>query len=329
MSGDYTGGERRRHPAANARALQLGLSWRRYSLHREQPPAPSPSPSPAPYPALFILGRRSLPSAFFSPPTAMPLHRRRWRLHGKIIKVARHCEQPMRTTRKPFSSSRHTHRTPPPRAGIARALSKLGLGSRSVAAEWVRAGRVSLNGKIVLDPETPVVIERDLLRLDGLPVQAREKRYLMLNKPRGLVTTRADEQGRATVYRCLGERDGEWLAPVGRLDKASEGLLLFTNDSVRARRLLDPAADGMALRAEDEQVLRRADKTCWLAITLCEGKNRHIRRLCEAFGLAVLRLVRIAIGPLALGTLAKGGSRERSAAELAARADLINAKPRK
>ena len=264
----------------------------------------------------------------------------------------------MRTTRKPFSSSRHTHRTPPPRAGIARALSKLGLGSRSVAAEWVRAGRVSLNGKIVLDPETPVVIERDLLRLDGLPVQAREKRYLMLNKPRGLVTTRADEQGRATVYRCLGERDGEWLAPVGRLDKASEGLLLFTNDSVWASRLLDPAthlpklyhvqidqqvdtalltrlrdgitaADGVALRAEDVQVLRQADKTCWLAITLCEGKNRHIRRLCEAFGLAVLRLVRIAIGPLALGTLAKGESRGLSAAELAALAGLIDAKPRK
>ena len=264
----------------------------------------------------------------------------------------------MPTPRKPLSPSRRPHRTPPPRVGIARVLSKLGLGSRSVAAEWVRAGRVSLNGKVVLDPETPVVIERDLLRLDGRPVQAREKRYLMLNKPRGLVTTRADEQGRATVYRCLGERDGDWLAPVGRLDKASEGLLLFTNDSVWASRLLDPAthlpklyhvqidqpvdtallarlrdgitaANGMALRAEDVQVLRRADKTCWLAITLCEGKNRHIRRLCEAFGLAVLRLVRIAIGPLALGTLAKGESRELSAAELAALAGFINAKPRK
>src|SRR3569833_2571663 len=150
----------------------------------------------------------------------------------------------MPTPRKPLSPSRRPHRTPPPRVGIARVLSKLGLGSRSVAAEWVRAGRVSLNGKVVLDPETPVVIERDLLRLDGRPVQAREKRYLMLNKPRGLVTTRADEQGRATVYRCLGERDGDWLAPVGRLDKASGGLQRGAGGGGGAGRGGGPAAQG-------------------------------------------------------------------------------------
>lgn len=231
------------------------------------------------------------------------------------------------------------------RVGVARALSKWGVASRTVAAAWVRGGRVSLNGRPVRDPEQPVVIGRDELRIDGVAVQPREKCYLMLNKPRGLVTTRHDEQGRDTVYSCLPAGLSTWLAPVGRLDKASEGLLLFTNDNLWANRLLDPAshlpkvyhvqidrladetllarlrgevqtADGETLRASEVRLLRQAEKTSWLEITLHEGRNRHIRRLCEALGLDVRRLVRVAIGPLTLGTLAKGETRALTPAEL-------------
>src|SRR3569832_2763380 len=128
------------------------------------------------------------------------------------------------------------------RVGVARALSKLGVASRTVAAAWVRAGRVSLNGRPVCDPEQPMVIGRDALRIDGVAVQAREKCNLMLNKPRGLVTTRRDQQGRDTVYSCLPAGLPTWLAPVGRLAKASEGLLLFTSDNLWANRLLAPAS---------------------------------------------------------------------------------------
>src|SRR3569623_2114625 len=106
------------------------------------------------------------------------------------------------------------------RVGVARALSKLGVASRTVAAAWVRAGRVSLNGRPVCDPEQPMVIGRDELRIDGVAVQASEKCYLMLNKPRGLVTTRHDAQGRGTVNSCLPAGQTTWLAPVGRLGEA-------------------------------------------------------------------------------------------------------------
>lgn len=231
---------------------------------------------------------------------------------------------------------------PSRRVGVARALSKLGLASRTLAAEWVRAGRVTLNGRPVHDPEAAVVLGRDRLCIDGHVVRAEPRRYLMLNKPRGLVTTRRDEHGRDTVYRCLPARD-HGLAPVGRLDKASEGLLLFTNDSEWASRLLDPAshvpkcyhvqidcvpdaalltrlrggvdAEDGPLRADAVALLRHGEKTGWLAITLAEGKNRQIRRLCAAVGVEVLRLVRVAIGPLELGHLAKGACRELTDAE--------------
>ena len=159
----------------------------------------------------------------------------------------------------------------------------------------------------------------------------------MLNKPRGLVTTASDEKGRATVYSNLS-KDLPWLAPVGRLDKASEGLLLLTNDSEWAARVLAPeshlpktyhvqvsgladaelvarlmkgvrASRGDFLRANDARILRQGNRNTWLAIVLDEGKNRHIRRMLEEVGVEVLRLVRVAIGPLVLGELAKGAYR--------------------
>ena len=235
--------------------------------------------------------------------------------------------------------------TAPRRIGVARVLSKLGIASRSVAAQWVAAGRVAINGRIVHDPETPVVAERDRVTVDGRPMRVVEKRYVMLNKPRGLVTTARDEQGRATVYSCFTDEQDRTLAPVGRLDKASEGLLLFSNDSEWANSLLDPAAhlsklyhvqvdalvdadqlarmhngirleDGSVMAVAAARLLRRGEKNSWLEITLQEGKNRQIRRIVESLGLKVLRLVRVALGPLRLGSLAKGESRELSETEL-------------
>ncbi len=245
------------------------------------------------------------------------------------------------------------------RAGVARVLSKLGIASRTVAAQWVAAGRVTVNGRRVLDPEAAVVMGRDRVSVDGKPVRAVEKRYVMLNKPRGLVTTARDEWGRATVYDCFKADEGRRLAAVGRLDKASEGLLLFSNDTAWANRLLDPAShlpkvyhvqvdavvsveqldrmsdgitmeDGSRLGVSRVRVVRRGAKTCWLEITLDEGRNRQIRRVMEALGLQVKRLVRIAIGPLRLGSLIKGECRTLTAAEMEAlEAALVGNKDRR
>jgi 23S rRNA pseudouridine2605 synthase len=233
------------------------------------------------------------------------------------------------------------------RIGLARALSKVGFCSRSQAAELIRAGRVSLNGKVRRDPETPVSGKCDQIAVDGKVVEAQGKIYLMMNKPRGVVTTAADEKGRETVYTLLNADGGKspaWLAPVGRLDKASEGLLLLTNDSEWAARITAPethldktyhvqvgtvvdeeylhplvrgvrAKDGEVLRARRARRLRAGEKNCWLELILDEGKNRQIRRMMEAMGVEVLRLVRVAIGPLQLGDLAKGKHRALTADE--------------
>ncbi|MGD0568783.1 MAG: pseudouridine synthase [Candidatus Sulfotelmatobacter sp.] len=235
------------------------------------------------------------------------------------------------------------------KTGLARALSKLGYCSRSRAAELIRSGRVSLNGKIRRDPETAISGLHDQIAVDGKLVEAQEKIYLMLNKPRGVVTTSADEKGRETVYDLLGAdrlsgeknllvADQPWVAPIGRLDKASEGLLLLTNDSEWGARIAAPethldktyhvqmdlvaddeflralvrgvkAEDGEVLRAKQARRLRAGEKNCWLEIVLDEGKNRQIRRMMEGMGAEVLRLVRVAIGRLKLGDLAKGEHR--------------------
>jgi 23S rRNA pseudouridine2605 synthase len=231
-----------------------------------------------------------------------------------------------------------------PRHGLARVLSKLGLASRTHAAQWVRAGRVRVNGRVVRDPEFPVQQGRDVVVLDDQPTAASTRRVIMLNKPRGLVTTTADEQGRDTVYRCLDGAGLPWLAPVGRLDKASEGLLLFTNDPAWAAHITAPRSaidktyhvqidtlpdqglmrrmadgidiDGVRLSAKSARCLRHGRKNAWLEIVLDEGRNRQIRRLLAAVDVAVLRLLRVAVGPLALGDLAKGQWRELSADEI-------------
>ena len=229
---------------------------------------------------------------------------------------------------------------------MARVLSKLGACSRSEAERRVCAGRVKVNGRIVRNPEHPVRADVDVLLLDDAPVQRAERVVIALNKPRGLLTTVQDEQGRDTIYRCLDGSGLPWLAPVGRLDKASEGLLLLTNDPVWAARLLDPQSgphklyhvqvdghlDDVAISALQEGVvdggerlaavraslLRRGERNDWLQVELDEGRNRQIRRMLEIIGHPVKRLVRVAIGTLQLGELPKGGWRRLSAEEVSA-----------
>lgn len=230
----------------------------------------------------------------------------------------------------------------PRRIGLARALSKLGFCSRSRAFELIRSGRVALNGTLSRNPEAPVRLEADRITVDGQVTTPRDKVYFMLNKPRGVVTTASDEKDRATVYACL-PRNIPWVSPVGRLDKASEGLLLLTNDSEWAARVLAPEthlektyhvqldrlvdeallasmkrgilADDALLRAGKVRILRRGEKNCWLEVVLDEGKNRHIRRMLAETGIEVLRLVRVSIGPVALAQLAKGAVRQLTADE--------------
>jgi len=182
------------------------------------------------------------------------------------------------------------------------------------------------------------------ITINDAPARAPARVYIALNKPRGLVTTRADEKGRATVYACLADADLPWVSPVGRLDQASEGLLLFSNDSAWNAAVTDPAThvnkiyhvqigllptpeflarlhqgavvDGELLQVRAAHELRRGGRNAWLEITLDEGKNRHLRRLLKACGCEVLRLIRIGIGPLRLGDLPKGAWRHLAPEEV-------------
>lgn len=225
-------------------------------------------------------------------------------------------------------------------------LSKAGYCSRTEAAALVHAGRVTVNGRVVTDAEHPVDAARDRVRVDGGPLDAAPRVHLMLNKPRGLVTTARDERGRGTVYDCFEGAGLPWIAPVGRLDQASEGLLLFSNDPEWAARITDPATgpqktyhvqidripdealllalergvrhEGDMLAAAQARLLRAGEKNAWLDIVLDEGRNRQIRRLLSAFDLQVLRLIRVSIGGLTLGTLGKGAWRALTPDEIAA-----------
>ncbi|MEQ1354169.1 MAG: pseudouridine synthase [Candidatus Acidiferrum sp.] len=231
--------------------------------------------------------------------------------------------------------------------GLARAISKLGYCSRSRAAELIRGGHVRVNGVVRKNAEAPIHIGKDRVEIDGRRIGESEKIYLMLNKPRGVVTTASDERGRETIYNCLNAalgKDLAWVAPVGRLDKASEGLLLITNDSGWAARITAPemhvdktyhvqvsgqltaaqtkklvdgfkVKDGEFLRVKSARVLRKGDRNCWAETILDQGRNRHIRRMFESLGVEVLRLIRVAIGELRLGELAKGAVRVLSEEE--------------
>jgi 23S rRNA pseudouridine2605 synthase len=232
-----------------------------------------------------------------------------------------------------------------PRHGVARVISKEGRGSRSQATRWVLEGRVSVNGVVVRDPDFSTRQGIDRIDIDGEQVHTAARRVLMLNKPRGLVTTTSDEKGRETVYRCFDGAHLPWLAPVGRLDKASEGLLLFSNDPAWAAQVTDPErgptktyhvqvndlvsdmqlqqmiegvqVEDEHLSVQDARLLRVGHKNAWLELVLAEGRNRQIRRLLSACELEVLRLIRVSVGQLVLGDLQKGAWRWLSDSEVA------------
>lgn len=254
----------------------------------------------------------------------------------------------------PFYTVRMEPRHPPfripaagaKRVGAARALSKLGFCSRSLAEEFIRSGRVTLNGATLRNPHALVRLGHDNLQIDSIRVQPAALVYIALHKPRGVVTTRSDEKGRPTVYdslKSLPEARSAWLGPVGRLDQASEGLLLLTNDSEWGARITAPdthldkvyhvqiaaqateallstlcagvTSRGEKLAAKHAILLRSGARNSWLEITLDEGRNRHIRRMLDVLGIETLRIVRVSIGPLHLGELKKGEARSLAPSE--------------
>lgn len=218
-------------------------------------------------------------------------------------------------------------------------MSKLGLASRAEAITLVLAGRVRVGGRIVRDPGYRVVPETAALVIDGAAAEAPATRTIALHKPRGVVTTRRDPEGRPTVYALIAAA-GDGLAPAGRLDLASTGLLLCTNDTRFAAWLTDPASGvereyvvtvrgevtpGVAtaleqgLEVDDEwlqptaiRVLKASGRETHLTVVLCEGRNREIRRLFAAAGHEVTRLTRIRLGGLLLDDLAPGAWRDIS-----------------
>lgn len=232
-----------------------------------------------------------------------------------------------------------------PRFGLARILSKRGALSRRAAAACIRAGRVTVEGRVVLDPEAPTAADA-AIALDGRPVVQAKRLVLALNKRRGWVCTARDERNRPTVYEAFRHApDLPWVAPVGRLDRASEGLLLLGNDTLLAARILDPERGpvktyhlklrgrfdpaleaiwqrgvidrGERLRVAELVLLRQGPRSFWLTVRLKGGRYRQLRRMAAASGLEVERLIRVAIGNLALGELAKGAWRPLAEEELA------------
>ncbi len=231
------------------------------------------------------------------------------------------------------------------RVPLNRALSKLGLLSRADATQAIRAGRVAVDGQIVRDPLRPVVPERARIAIDGAPRERSAWRTILFYKPRGVVTTRRDPQGRPTVFDALGDA-ARGLVAVGRLDLATSGLLLLTTDTQLAERLTNPdnavprvyvvtvrglvtadqaaaleqgiVSGGAALRASSVTVRKASRRETHLTVELREGKNRVVRRLFEAIGREVTRLKRVRFGELELGSLRPGDWRDVTKAEIAA-----------
>lgn len=226
---------------------------------------------------------------------------------------------------------------------LERAFSKAGAGSRTDARSWIGGGKVRVNGKIVRNPDHWIDLERDRITLDGKPLRPAAKTYILLYKPKGYLTTYRDPEGRPTVYD-LAAGAGTWLSPVGRLDLDTSGLLLMTNDTDFAERITNPdhtvpktyqvkaatllsdeqieqlrrgveLSDGRTRPAEVKR-LRDGAKHTFLEMTITEGRNRQVRRMIEAAGSKVLKLVRTAIGPIRIGDLPIGKWRRLTGEEV-------------
>ncbi len=233
-----------------------------------------------------------------------------------------------------------------PSMTLDRVLSRFGVASRTAAREAIVAGRMKVNGRIVRNPDVWVQPERDVFHFDGRSLRPARKRSLLFYKPKGVITSHGDPEGRKTVYDCLGEARA-WVSPVGRLDKDTSGLLLLTNDTKFADLIASPESripktylvkssglmsDDMIAKLNAGVEMKRGDwarprsarrvedrgKYTWLKIVLTEGKNREVRRMLEAVGYKALKLVRIRIGPLTLAGLEVGRWRELSPAEILA-----------
>ena len=228
---------------------------------------------------------------------------------------------------------------------LDRVLSRFGLASRTLSREAILAGRMKVNGRIVRDPDVWVSPDRDTFLLDGQRLKPARKRYLLFYKPKGVITSHGDPAGRDTIYKCLGD-ESKWVAPVGRLDKDTSGLLLLTNDTKFADFIINPESgipktymvktnslisDEIIAQLSAGVKMKRGDvahpvsvrrledrgKYTWLDVVLTEGKNREVRRMVEAVGFTVLKLVRTRIGPLTVEGLQVGKWRELTAGEVA------------
>lgn len=240
-----------------------------------------------------------------------------------------------------------------PMKTLERVLSKAGLGSRTDARKWIGAGRVRVNGEKIQTPDYWVDLERDKVTLDGKPVREQEKLYLLLYKPKGYITTYKDPEGRPTVYDLIPDVK-QFVGTVGRLDQDTTGLLLMTNDTQFGDRVMSPdhkipktylvksstlltdeqldrlrqgveLEDGPTKPAIVKRV-RDSAKYSFVEITIHEGRNRQVRRMIEAVGSTVLKLVRTAIGPLRIEELQIGTYRRLTEQEVRA---LSGASPRK
>lgn len=220
---------------------------------------------------------------------------------------------------------------------VDRLLSKLGIASRGTSQDWVRAGRVQVNGRVIRDPATWVLWPKDALSVDDKPIKDSAKRFILFHKPKGVITTHSDEKDRKTIFDVL-PTDLGYLHAVGRLDQATSGLLLLTNDSVLSSYLTDPGhkvmrtylvsvrgeftedqakeatigvvEEGERLQCHSVKIQKSSGRESHLEVVLVQGKNREIRRLFKALGHEVTRLRRIQYGPFKLEELAPGAWRE-------------------
>lgn len=228
---------------------------------------------------------------------------------------------------------------------LDRVLSKAGAGSRTEARSWIGGGRVRVNGKLIQTPDHWVDIERDKVTLDGKPLGQAERRYVLLYKPKGYLTTYRDPQGRPTVYDLIPGL-GQFVGTVGRLDLETSGLLLLTNDNALAEAMTNPEHKlpktylvKASTLLSDEQLARLANgvelsdgptrqaivrrqrdsaKYTFVEMTITEGRNRQVRRMLEAVDSKVLKLVRVKLGPLTLEGLRIGEWRDLTPAEITA-----------